>query len=240
MPAGTKKKRAAPAAAQPKRWRRRAAERPGEIVAAAAELFVERGYERTRMEDVAARAGVTKATVYLYFADKGRLFEAVVRHAMSPNVDRLEALVAAYDGSTPALLRTIATLLEGVLESGFSAMAKVVVTESSAFPELAKSYVELVMSRGFRLLEAVVRRGVERGDLRAVDPRATTPLVVAPFLVLGLWRHTLGRHSDLMPPARDVIAAHVEVLLRGLAAAPEPAPRARARSARVDGRRRPR
>ena len=230
----------APADGRAKRWRRRSAERPAEIVAAAAELFGERGFERTRMEDVAARAGVTKATVYLYFADKERLFEAVVREAMTPNVERLEALVAAYDGSTPALLRMVATLLEGVLESGFSSMAKTIIAESSAFPALAKLYVDLVMTRGFRLMERIVRRGVERGELREVDPASVAPLIVAPFLVLGLWRHSLGRHSDLMPPAHGVIAEHVEVLLRGLARSPEPAASPRAKPRPAGRPRRPR
>lgn len=212
------------AEARPK-WRRRAAERPGEIVAAAAALFAERGFERTRMEDVAARAGVTKATVYLYFADKERLFEAVVREAMAPNLDRIEAFVADHDGSAAAMVRMIATMLEGVLESGFPALAKMIVAESSAFPALAKLYVDLVMSRGFRLVESQLRRGIDRGEFRAVDTRATTPLFVAPFLMLGLWRHAFGRTSDLMPPAREVIAAHVDVLLRGLAPDAAPAPR---------------
>jgi AcrR family transcriptional regulator len=246
MAAKAKKGGAAPttSADKPTRWRRRAAERPGEIVAAAKALFAERGFERTRMEDVAARAGVTKATVYLYFADKERLFEAVVREALTANIDRLEAIALAYDGSTESLLRMMATMLEGILETSFPAIVKMIVAEADAFPGLAKLYVDLVMNRGFRLMERIVRRGVERGELRDVDPAAVTPLVVAPFLVLAIWKQSFGRHSSLMPPAHDVIRAHVDVLVRGLAASgpvDEPAPRARPpRARRVDGRTRAR
>ena len=49
------------------RWHRRKEARPGEIVAAALDVFVERGFEATKLADVARRAGVTKGTVYLYF-----------------------------------------------------------------------------------------------------------------------------------------------------------------------------
>jgi AcrR family transcriptional regulator len=61
------------------RWQRRKEARPGEILAAALEAFVERGYAATKLEDVARRAGITKGTMYLYFATKADLFEAVVR-----------------------------------------------------------------------------------------------------------------------------------------------------------------
>jgi AcrR family transcriptional regulator len=66
-----------------RRWSRRKEARPEEITAAALELFVERGYAATRLEDVAARAGISKGTLYLYFADKEDLFKAVVREARS-------------------------------------------------------------------------------------------------------------------------------------------------------------
>ena len=52
------------------RWKRRKDARPGEIVAAALEVFGERGFAATKLTDVARRAGVTKGTVYLYFDSK--------------------------------------------------------------------------------------------------------------------------------------------------------------------------
>src|SRR5215472_588484 len=76
------------------RWRRRKEDRPTEIIAAALECFAERGFAATRMDDVAARAGVTKGTVYLYFETKEELFKALVRTELLPNVERLEAAAA--------------------------------------------------------------------------------------------------------------------------------------------------
>jgi AcrR family transcriptional regulator len=52
-----------------------------------------------------SRAGVSKATVYVYFADKERLFEAVVQETVVPNLDRARALIDGYDGTTPGLIR---------------------------------------------------------------------------------------------------------------------------------------
>lgn len=61
------------------RWERRKDARPQELLDAALALFVERGYAATRLDDVAARAGVSKGTLYLYFENKEELFKAVVR-----------------------------------------------------------------------------------------------------------------------------------------------------------------
>jgi AcrR family transcriptional regulator len=69
---------------QDRRWTRRKEERPAELMAAALDLFVERGYAATRLDDVAARAGVSKGTLYLYFSSKEELFEAVIRSGIVP------------------------------------------------------------------------------------------------------------------------------------------------------------
>ena len=72
---------AAPSSAEtpaPRRVRRKEA-RPGELLDAALDLFVEKGYAATRVDDVAARAGVSKGTLFLYFPSKEELFKAVVR-----------------------------------------------------------------------------------------------------------------------------------------------------------------
>ncbi len=61
------------------RWQRRAEARPQELLDAALQEFVTRGYAATRLETVASRAGVSKGTPYLYYANKVELFKAVVR-----------------------------------------------------------------------------------------------------------------------------------------------------------------
>ena len=81
------------ASATPRPRRRDA--RPAELLAAALDTFAAKGFAATRMEDIAARAGVAKGTVYLYYPSKEAIFEALVREAILPNIARLEALVQA-------------------------------------------------------------------------------------------------------------------------------------------------
>src|SRR5213596_3513319 len=93
---------------QPKpRWKRRKDARPGEIVAAALDVFVERGFAATKLADVARRAGVTKGTIYLYFENKEALFKAVVRETIVPVIAKGEALVQAFTGSARDLFEKL-------------------------------------------------------------------------------------------------------------------------------------
>src|SRR2546430_15346331 len=90
---------------QPKpRWKRRKDARPGEIVAAALEVFGERGFAATKLTDVARRAGVTKGTVYLYFDSKEALFKAVVRETIVPVIAKGEAFAQSFTGSARELV----------------------------------------------------------------------------------------------------------------------------------------
>ena len=109
-------------------------------------------------------------------------------------------------------------LFEGVLATDYTAIAKMIITEAATFPELAKLYEGLVVRRGFTLIERIVQRGIDRGEFRPVQPTAVVPLVLAPFVLLMLWKHSLGLHSELMRPPREVLEEHLAVLLRGLSA----------------------
>ena len=89
------------------RWQRRKEDRPAEIVAAALDEFVERGFAATRLEAVARRAGVTKGTLYLYFDSKEDLFKAVVRETIVPVIAQGEALAQAHTGSARDLFEKL-------------------------------------------------------------------------------------------------------------------------------------
>jgi len=203
-----------------KRWERRKEARPAEIVAAALQLFSDRGFAATRLDDVATVAGVSKGTVYLYFESKEQLFEAVVREAITPNIERAEALVGGFEGPTSDLLRALFAFVGEVLETPITGVMKLIVSEAGNFPQLARMYADLVLRRAFALMRRILERGVARGEFRPLDVDATVPLVVAPVLLLGVWKHSFGAHTDMTLDRRQVLEAHAENLLRGLAAEP--------------------
>jgi len=203
-------------AARPRRTRRKDA-RPGEIVQAALASFAKRGFAATRLEDVAAAAGISKGTIYLYFPNKEELFRAVVRQAVLPNLEAAEAQFAAHAGSCGDLLRLLAERFLLLLDSDLTAVPKLVMAESGNFPGIAKFYADTVARRAVRLIEGILERGMQQGEFRRMDVHTAVPLFVSPFLLLLLWKHSLAPHTDLGFDPRAVAAAHLDVLLRGLA-----------------------
>jgi len=201
------------------RWTRRKEARPAELLAAALELFVERGYAATRLEDVARRAGVSKGTVYLYFPGKEDLFKAVVREGLVPLLERGEKVVAAHEGSAVDLINELVRgWWEGIGMTPYAGIPKLMVSECRNFPELGKFYVDEVIARGQKLVRAAVRRGLETGEFRKIDPDHVARLVFAPLVLMLIYRHSFDfcGVQSLDPDA--YVEQHLDLLLRGLLA----------------------
>jgi AcrR family transcriptional regulator len=201
------------------RWERRKDARPQELLAAALDLFVERGFASTRLEDVAKRAGVSKGTLYLYFANKEELFKAVVRDAIVPIIGEAEAMIAQFDGPSDELMRkVIMAWWQRSGECKTSGIPKLIMSEAGNFPDIASFYKEEVIDRGSRMMASMLERAIARGDFRPVDVSATTQVLIAPMLMLMTWKHSVGPcdSADLDPQA--FLATFLDMALNGLAA----------------------
>ena len=200
---------------KPSRRRRKDA-RPSEIATAALALFSERGFAATRLEDVARRAGIGKGTLYLYFPTKEDLFRAVLRQDLVPNLQAMEDIVAAHQGPVGTLLRQIAARLVQVLGTDLTAIPKLVLAEAGNFPAIARLYADEVVKRAMTLLTGVLQRGIDNGEFRPIDPTSAIPSFIAPFLMMALWKHSLGQHTDIAMDPVAVMETHMDLLLRGL------------------------
>jgi TetR/AcrR family transcriptional regulator len=201
------------------RWERRKDARPQELLAAALNQFVERGYAGTRLEDVAKSAGVSKGTLYLYFANKEELFKAVVRENISGQFPQWNARFEAYEGSTADLVRLFLTQWwETVGNSPISGIVKLMMSEASNFPDLAAFYEQEVIEPGSQLIQRILQRGVERGELRATDPVYGVYSLLAPMIFLNLWKHGRGSCGDarVQLDPQQYIASQVQTILYGL------------------------
>jgi len=196
--------------------RRRKDARPSELTAAALELFVEQGFAATRLDHVAARAGVSKGTLYLYFNSKEALFKAVVEDGMVAALVAAEQHLSDHHGSATELLQQ---LLRGWWEQiGSTSMAgvsKLIIAESRNFPELAQYYRERVIRRGRALLRSALQRGIDAGEFRPVDVEATVDVIIAPLLMLAISRFSLRLCGQEVAP-EAYLDAHFALLLHGL------------------------
>jgi len=202
------------------RWRRRKEARPAEIVAAALEVFAERGFAACKLDHVAAKAGISKGTLYLYFRSKEEMFEAVVKSAVLPNIAEAERMVAGFAGPTRDLLqRVLGLIVERMVGTPLSAIPKLVLAEAGNFPALARFYREAAVDRVFALLRLVLARGVARGEFRAFASPEIERCIIGPILMTALWRHSFGRFDPDPMNLASFLPTHLDLLLNGLNAA---------------------
>ncbi|AXS81163.1 TetR/AcrR family transcriptional regulator [Dechloromonas sp. HYN0024] len=197
--------------------KRRKEARPAELLEAALGLFVEKGFAATRLEDVAARAGVSKGTLYLYFDNKDALFKAVIQEGIVPVLAENEALAAKHIGCSFELLEIL--LRNWWTKIGLTAYAgliKLMVAEARNFPELAAYYYENVISRGRALVGSALRGGMASGEFREMDVETTVDVVIAPILMLLIWRYSMNCCQNSENDPQRYLQIHMDLLKQGL------------------------
>jgi AcrR family transcriptional regulator len=209
---------------------RRKETRPQELLDAALDLFVEKGFAATRSEEVAQRAGVSKGTLYLYYPSKEELFKAVVRQKIANLIQEGVEMAEAWEGSASALLRELMSVWWArVLNTPAAGIHKVVIAEVRNFPDLAQFYVDEVMVPADALFTQVLRRGIARGEFRDLPVREVAHALIAPMIFMALHRHSFGAcpiHGVELDPA-SALRTHLDLLLGGLQPRPEDGAEAR-------------
>jgi AcrR family transcriptional regulator len=201
-----------------RKWTRRADARPDEILEAALQEFVERGFEAARMEDIARRAGLSKAGVYLYFESKDALLKALIESRMTPLIQEALSSGMANAADPKMALKMIATVIATRLRDPKNfAVPKLVISLSARFPEIADFYRTHVVEHARRALESLMTAGIAQGVFRKVDPKAAARAFIGPILFEALWAHILRGESALDDPA-VLASTHLDILLEGLSA----------------------
>jgi AcrR family transcriptional regulator len=186
-------------------------------MSAALDLFIERGYAMTRLEDVAAQAGVSKGTLYLYFTNKEELFKAVVRENLIPVLSEAEEAIDRYTGSSAELFSDfILGWWQRIGATRLSGITKLMIAESGNFPDLSKFYHDEVITRTNALIIRMLERGITRGEFRPVATRHAKNVIVAPVIMLMMWRHSFNAVQVEPISAEEYLKCFIDLLLRGL------------------------
>ncbi|MDO5103184.1 MAG: TetR/AcrR family transcriptional regulator [Lautropia sp.] len=205
---------------RPRAWARRKEHRPGELLDAALEVFVARGYAAARLDDVAAKAGVSKGTLYLYYACKEELFKAVVRVNILPVIEQFRTRVEQATGSSEELLVDILHCWWSCFSKPKTAgILKLVMSEASNFPEVARFFHEEVATTGHEVVCQIIRRGIERQEFRPTpNLNVATHLVLSPLLLRLIWMQSVGAcvPEDAQLKMPDFIQHHAALVLMTL------------------------
>lgn len=181
-------------------------EREDLILRAAADLFLERGYHDTSMEDIAARVGIAKGTVYLHFASKEDLALAFVTQGAHRFASGLDSILASDE--TPR------AKLEAVFDRSFSAMGEGISQIMSTIfrnPEIIARMSErhddmaAVWREPVRRLSEVLNEGKAQGEF---DPDMPTPIMI------NLLMSLIARHRWESQTGADIPPAEVARLVK--------------------------
>ena len=205
-----------------KTWSRRKQARPGEILDAALTVFAEKGFAAARMEDIAAKAGVTKGTIYLYFPSKEEVFKSLARQHVGDTLTDAMERAKDYQGSVRDFLAMmLAIMAEKIERAHLAVLPKIIIGESGNFPELARFWRDEVIDKALAMMSGLIATGIERGEIRDlpadVPPEYVARLCVAPLVMSIIWRSVFAATDTVPFDYRKFLSLHLDVLMRGLA-----------------------
>ena len=195
---------------------RRKEARPGEIISAALQLFLNKGFAATKIDDVAHAAGVTKGTVYLYLNSKEVLFQAAVRETVLPNISRAEFAIAAAGQSATEQLRAAVSQWAKNIDESRGSLFKLLIAEGGNFPELADFYFEEVVKRIQDSIAQIIHKGMKSGEFRTLDAEELARTLFAPLVLTNIWRHTHKDKCAQQTGLATLAEFHLDVVLNGI------------------------
>ncbi len=199
------------------RYRRRKEDRPEEIADAALQVFSEKGYSATKVEEVAQRAGVSKGLLYLYYKTKQDLFKTVVRKYIAPKVDHLLDIVETTDLPAEEFLRgPFLHLAKQIPHTPASILIRLMITEGHRHPDLVAYYWETVVSHGILALKTIIRRGVASGEFRETAIEKFPQLIASPVIFSVIWNSIFSKQEKI--DSDPFIETHIDMLIAWLKA----------------------
>jgi AcrR family transcriptional regulator len=202
------------------RWRRRKDARPAEILAFALDVFAEKGFAAAKLDEIARRAGVSKAALYLYYATKEDLFRAAARALAAPGLEAVAKAVGALDApfaeTAPLLLGRAAAFLA---EGRPARLATMVIGEARNFPDLARIWKEDVVDVILGMVEGLVAKAQARGEVAPGDPRLYAFTLMGPLVMGALFNAVFGEAGGA-PERCDLVRLaeqHARTVVAGMA-----------------------
>ena len=207
------------------KFRRRAEARPDEVLDAALDLFIEKGFAETRVEDIARRAGLSKGAVYLYFPSKVKILEGLVQRAILPIANTALGAFDTFEGDPRPIMTGVLKMLGRQLNNPrLLAIPKLILREVLGYPELATMYRREVLDRVLPVIEGLIARGIAQGYFRPVDPHLTIRSIMGPLMLHIAMAEVFGIVPEGDEPFDRLIENHITILFDGLSLPPASRP----------------
>ena len=196
---------------------RRKHARAGELCDAALALFVEKGFDATRTEEIAARAGISKGTLYLYYPSKETLLKAAIASPALEALAKVRPAAEREGNSTDVLRQLLSDVWAHLQDEAVGRVLKLAIAEARRFPDIMQSWLHGAVKPVRSLIAEVILQGTNRGEFRKLDPDVVAHSLLLPMFMLCLQRHVMaaGTPADRCLD-EGFIPQHVELVLQGL------------------------
>lgn len=193
--AANKKPRApavkSPWAVVPDREQQREAKRHA-VLSTAAQLFNERGFHATSLDDIAARLQVSKPTLYYYVKNKDEILIECVRQGLQMTIDGIEASRQAGGKAIDQLMACMRVYAHIVTQDFGMCLIRVGDEELPAESRKELRRLKSAIDHEFRRLVAA---GVKEGSLQPCDPKMTAFVIAGALSWIGRWYQSGGEYT---------------------------------------------
>jgi AcrR family transcriptional regulator len=169
----------------------------------AGQIFIEKGYERTSVGEIARRAGASKETLYSRFSSKSELFTAVMNRVSEAGFTRLTSLVQSDKPIEQVLTDYAAELFLPFLQQETLRLLRTIIGASEMFPEVGHTFWTIGPVRAHQMLADLLRDRMGKGELRKDDASEAAHL----FLAMCSGRYWFRALVDIRPRVTDAEVA---------------------------------
>ena len=201
------------------RWERRPEERPQEILDAALRVFSERGYRTTRLEDVGEAAGVTKGTIYHYFANKEELLLRAIDLSVERAFEQASETLRNETGSASARIGQLARRwFSGVSRERIAVRTLLMQSAAHEAPEVYRRWLGSCAA-GTRVIATLIEEGQASGEFRRdADAAVAARMLQTALLLQSIWQQHAADVPGLGIEEERMVESSIELLLHGLRA----------------------
>lgn len=192
------------------------AEKKQHMLDAALDEFYDKGFTAARMDDIAARCGQSKGTLYLYFNSKEALFNGLIETVAKPKQLHIIQMLQAAPSAQLALSAISEFVPQVIAEGRLPKLIKILIGDCKAFPDIIQTYREQVIDPALAALTQLFERSNESGETRLAEPALFARLVVAPVVFSAIWQSVFAKHDETPVDLKGLFALHRQVLMNAL------------------------
>lgn len=207
--------------AQPEELTPRARAKRDQIREGAQRVFLQRGFAGASTDAIASEAGVSKQTLYVYYASKEELLVDVMRHLIHDNPqNRIPTVDEVSLGTYEEVRRTLSLLarrlIADLMQPDYLALIRVVIAEIPRLPQLGPLFRSALPERVLATISAILESAQQGGVIEAVDMEAASRMFVGALLTYAIYDGLLVADEQPQPPAPERIEAVVDMFMKAI------------------------